>query len=104
MERADPDVSVGSEDGESFFHFLGGFVGESESGDLGGTDSLMEQGGNAMGNDASFSAAGTGEDEEGTFDELNGLSLRFVQAFEEMSGNFLVHGIYYNERSRSPQS
>jgi len=61
----------------------------------------MEQSGNAMGNDAGFTAAGTGENEEGTFDEANCLPLRFVQAFEKMRRDFLFHGNHYSERSQS---
>jgi len=61
----------------------------------------MEQSGNAMGNDAGFTASGTGENEEGTFDELHCLLLRFVQAFEKMRRNFLFHACHYSERSQS---
>ena len=53
-----PDVFFGSESGESLFHFVGGFVGESEGGNLRRTDALVEQGGNAMGNDAGLSLPG----------------------------------------------
>jgi hypothetical protein len=55
----------------------------------------MEQSGNAMGNDAGFSAAGTGKNEERTFDEADCLPLRFVQAFEKVRGDFGFHGDYY---------
>ena len=49
-----------------------------------------------MGNDTRFSAAGTGENEERTFDELHCLPLWFVQAFEEMVRDFTFHADYYN--------
>ena len=98
MKGADPDVLFGCEFGESVFHDLGGFVGKSEGGNLRRTDALMEQSGNAMGNDACFSATGTGKNEERTFDELHCLPLRFVQAFEEVFGDFTFHENNYSER------
>ena len=102
MKGAYPDVFFGCEDGESFFHFLGGFVGECQSGNLRRIDTLMQQSGNAMGNDAGFSAAGTGKDKEGTFDESHGLLLGFVESFEEVSGDFgFFHAIIITHKSRN---
>ena len=49
-----------------------------------------------MGNDAGFSAAGTGKHEERTVDELHRLPLRFVQAFEEVVRDFGFHENNYS--------
>ena|GEM_PF-32209 len=58
-----------------------------------GADALMEECGNAVSNDSGFSAAGSCEDEEGPFVELDGLLLRFVEAFEQVLGDVGFHAV-----------
>ena len=63
-ERGVVDFACGGEEVvDPFFHFFGGFIGEGDrkdavAGDFVGVDEV----GDAMGDDAGFARAGTGED------------------------------------------
>ena len=70
---------------DPFFHFFGGFIGEGDrkdavAGDFVGVDEV----GDAVGDDAGFARAGTGEDEEGAVDVGGGFALGGIEAFEKV--------------------
>jgi hypothetical protein len=101
VKCADPDVPPVSrvalrraryERGKPFFHHIGGFIGKSQSGNLRRINSLVEQSGNAVGHDASFSATWTCKNEERSFHELHRLLLRLVESFKKMFWDFGFHG------------
>jgi hypothetical protein len=51
---------------DALAHFAGGFIGEGDGEDGVGSDVfLLDEPGDAMGDDASFTGAGAGEDEQG---------------------------------------
>jgi len=87
MERGDErlgDGGVVEEAVDAFSHFLGGFVGEGDSEDgVRGDAFFANEPGDAAGDDAGLSGAGTGEDEQGTFGGFNGGTLFGIQIVDE---------------------
>ena len=63
VEGAAPELSAwnAGEILDALEHFLGGFIGESEQEDVPGFGTLVEEPGNAVGEGASFSGAGTSQ-------------------------------------------
>ena len=65
-------------------HFAGGFVGEGDGEDGVGRDVfLLDEPGDAMGDDAGFARAGAGEDEQGAFGGFDGGALFGIEIVEE---------------------
>ena len=65
-------------------HFAGGLVGEGDGEDGVGRDVfLLDEPGDAMGDDAGFAGAGAGEDEQGAFGGLDGGALFGIEIGEK---------------------
>jgi hypothetical protein len=69
---------------DTFGHFGGGFVGEGDGEDGIGRDVfLLDEPGDAMGDDASFAGSGACEDEQGAFGSFNGGALFGIEMVEK---------------------
>ena len=62
MKRAHPDRLAGGQSLDALPHFVGGLVGERQGQDLPGRDAVVQELGDAMGDDPGFSAARPGQD------------------------------------------
>ena len=69
---------------EAVSHFLGGFIGEGDGEDVSGVYAILDEMGDTVGDDACFSAAGSGEDEHGAIDVGDGATLRFGEVFQKV--------------------
>ncbi len=65
--------------GGPFLHFAGGFFRERDGEDAFRFDAVADERGDAIGDDAGFAGAGTGEDEKRAFERTDGVELRRVQ-------------------------
>lgn len=82
MERAHPDVTCGTRFDElhdTFFHLLGGFVGERQRHNRERVDALLNHICDAVGEGTSLARAGSRDDHHRTFYRRNRLSLRLIQ-------------------------
>ena len=69
---------------DAFGHFGGGLVGEGDGEDGVGRDVfLLDEPGNAMGDDAGFARAGAGEDEQWALRGLDGGALFGIEMGEK---------------------
>ena len=69
---------------DAFGHFAGGLVGEGDGEDGVGRDVfLLDEPGDAMGDDAGFAGSGAGEDEQGAFGGLDSGTLFGIEMGEE---------------------
>ncbi len=69
---------------DALAHFAGGLVGEGDGEDGVGRDVfLLDQPGDAMGDDAGFAGAGAGEDEQGALGSLDSGALFGIEMVEE---------------------
>ena len=85
VEGADPDAAAGHEGLDALAHLAGGLVGEGDGEDVAGPDALLEQVGDAAGDDARLAAAGAGQDEQRPFDVRDGLALGVGQVGEQVA-------------------
>ena len=82
MEGSDPDGRVGAKFHEAVPHLLGRFVRESQREDLPGQSPQFQQMGDAVRDHPRFSAAGTGEYQQRSFDMFGRRTLLGVERIE----------------------
>ena len=82
MKCAHPDGRVAREPFNPAAHFVGRLVGESQGENLVAGDSLLEQPGNAVGDDASLAASRSGQDQQGALQVRYGLALGIGESTE----------------------
>ena len=91
VEGADPDPAVGHEGLDPLPHLAGGLVGEGDGQDVVRLDALLQQVGDAAGDDAGLAAAGPGQDEQRSFEVRDGLALGRRQIGKQILGCALRH-------------
>ena len=67
VEGADPDAAARHQRLDALPHLAGGLVGEGDGEDVVGPDALVQQVGDAAGDDARLAAAGPGQDQQRAF-------------------------------------
>ena len=83
MEGAQPYTLAWYQHFQALFHLVGGFVRKGQSEDLVRANSLLEEIGDPVGDNASFTTAWTGEDEQGALDMLDSLTLCIGEAIQD---------------------
>ena len=79
MERADMRTRENTQRVRPLAHLVGSLVGKSYRANIVWADARINQGRDSTCDDGCFSAAGAGDDKQGTFNVVDGFSLRRSQ-------------------------